>query len=111
MSEAPPPAASAADARDEDGPPDPVLRLARRVVGTPIARDGAGSVEVGIRLQKAFLSLASIDKGEIRDQARRHSGMALDRAARALTLPEDLARVRRYARMLAPENGSTFMAP
>lgn len=78
---------------------------------TSIARDGAGSVEVGIRLQKAFLSLASIDKGEIRDQARRHSGMALDRAARALTLPEDLARVRRYARMLAPENGSTFMAP
>jgi uncharacterized spore protein YtfJ len=32
----------------EDGPPDPVLRLARRVVGAPIERDGAVLVPVAV---------------------------------------------------------------
>lgn len=34
--------------RDDDGPPDPVLRLARRVIGAPIARQGAVLVPVAV---------------------------------------------------------------
>lgn len=48
MSEATPPGPPADEDRDEDGPPDPVLRLARRVVGAPIARDGAVVVPVAV---------------------------------------------------------------
>ncbi len=33
---------------EDDGPPDPVLRLARRVVGHPIARQGAVLVPVAV---------------------------------------------------------------
>jgi hypothetical protein len=32
----------------DDGPPDPILRLARRVIGTPIARQGAVVVPVAV---------------------------------------------------------------
>ncbi len=32
----------------DDGPPDPVLRLARRVVGAPIERDGVVVVPVAV---------------------------------------------------------------
>ena len=62
-----------------------------------IARDGAGSVEVGIRLQKAFDALSTIDYPGIKDEARRHSRLALDRAKNALSLPEDFSRVERFA--------------
>lgn len=55
----------------------------------PIARDGAGTVEVQIRLQKALASLASLGNDEIETAAVRHSRMALKRAKHALTLTED----------------------
>lgn len=64
---------------------------------TPIARDGAGSVEVGIRLQKAFGSLSTIELPGIKDEARRHSRLALDRAKNAIFLSEDFSRVERIA--------------
>lgn len=55
-----------------------------------IARDGAGSVEVGVRLQKAFRALTLADHSEMRDAARKHSGLAMGRAELALDFPEDL---------------------
>ena len=63
---------------------------------TPIARDGAALVEVGIRLQKAFAALAAMDP-MFADAARRHAGLALTRAESALTLADDKKRVRAAA--------------
>lgn len=67
---------------------------------TAIARDGAGAVEVGIRLQKAFLSLSTLDFPGFPEQARRHSIVALERAKDGLSLPDDFSRVERIARLL-----------
>jgi uncharacterized membrane protein len=64
---------------------------------TAIARDGAGTVEVAVRLQEAFLSLASVGDAELAAAAQHHSRLALSRAESALTLPDDLARVRKLA--------------
>ena len=58
-------------------------------VFTPIARDGAGSVEVGIRLQKALTSLSRLAYEPYRENAARHSALALKRADAALALQED----------------------
>lgn len=55
-----------------------------------IARDGAGSVEVGVRLQKAFRALTLAAHPEMRDAAKKHSGLAMRRAELALDFPEDL---------------------
>ncbi|MEX2618014.1 MAG: DUF2254 domain-containing protein [Alphaproteobacteria bacterium] len=59
-----------------------------------IARDGAGMVEVGVRLQKAFLSLVSIDDAQMKGAARHHAGQALARAERAMTHSTDIERIR-----------------
>ncbi|MBR9865363.1 MAG: DUF2254 domain-containing protein [Rhodobacteraceae bacterium] len=64
---------------------------------TPIARDGAGTVEVGIRLQKAFLSISSLDYPGMNVEARRHSKLALERAKHKLPIQEDLERVEQIA--------------
>ncbi len=60
---------------------------------TAIARDGAGSIEVAIRLQKAFKALAMIDNDAMRTAAKHHSRLALARAEKILKLPEDLDRL------------------
>ena len=65
---------------------------------TAIARDGAGMVEVSVRLQKSLHALASIGDAEMRDAAIDHARLALKRAQRALDLPEDLAVVRDAAK-------------
>lgn len=64
---------------------------------TTIARDGAGMLEVAVKLQKAFISLATLPHPDMRDATRRHSALAVARAEIALTLPQDLVRVRRLA--------------
>ncbi|MCO5104079.1 MAG: DUF2254 domain-containing protein [Burkholderiaceae bacterium] len=64
---------------------------------TPIARDGAACVEVGVRLQKAFFALGLCGDDALRDAALRHARLALARAEQALTLPEDLNTVRDFA--------------
>ncbi len=64
---------------------------------TVIARDGAGQVEVSIRLQKALATLASIGDAKMRDAANHHRSLALERSRMALNLPDDLAAVRRAA--------------
>lgn len=64
---------------------------------TAIARDGAGTVEVAIRLQKAFESLASMGDEQMRDIAVYHSRLALARSEKAMELSEDLELVRKQA--------------
>lgn len=74
----------------------PALRLADLFddAFTAIARDGAGSVEVQVRLQKALASLAATGDKGMQEQALRHARLALERAERALVLPHDLEQVR-----------------
>ena len=64
---------------------------------TSIARDGAGTIEVVTRLQKAFESLASIGDATMREAATHHARQALARAEKALTLPEDVEVARKLA--------------
>lgn len=64
---------------------------------TVIARDGAGQVEVAVRLQKALATLAASGNGMMRDAANHHRKLALARCRLALDLPEDLAVVARAA--------------
>lgn len=65
---------------------------------TAIARGGAGSVEVVLRLVKVFQTLASMGDAEMREAALHHLRLAVARAEIALTLPEDLERVRDAAK-------------
>lgn len=64
---------------------------------TAISRDGAGMIEVGVRLQKAFIALSQMTDGELRDEARRHSAMALARGEAALGLESEREELRRLA--------------
>ncbi len=64
---------------------------------TAIARDGAGAIEVVVRLQKALGSLSSLDDPEMRAAAFAHSRLALARAEEALKLPHDVALARDVA--------------
>jgi uncharacterized membrane protein len=68
---------------------------------TPIARDGAGLIEVVLRLQKAFLTLSRYDDDRYRLNARRHSQESLLRSEAALTLEADKTRVRWIAEAVA----------
>ncbi|MCK9505421.1 MAG: DUF2254 domain-containing protein [Porticoccaceae bacterium] len=77
---------------------------------TAIARDGAGAVEVSMRLQKALGTLASIGNPEMRDAAMAHGRLALKRACKALETDEDLAVVREAARY-AESNASPEIGP
>jgi len=71
----------------------------------PIARDGAGLVEVGIRLQKALRTLSRFDNGRFLENAIRHSSEALSRAEAALSIEPDRALVRALAREVAAGKG------
>ena len=64
---------------------------------TGIARDGAGMVEVVVRLLKALESLAAAGDATMRDHALRHARLALVRAEHVLKVPEDLAAAREAA--------------
>jgi uncharacterized membrane protein len=64
---------------------------------TPLARDGASVVEVGIRLQRAFLALARLDPVKLGPVAARHAREAIERSAGHL-MPLDHARVVAVAR-------------
>jgi uncharacterized membrane protein len=58
-----------------------------------IARDSAGTVEVALRLQRLLGDLGQCGP-EFLAAARRHAGLALARAERALDFPADLDQVR-----------------
>lgn len=61
---------------------------------TAIARDGAATVEVMIKLQKALHALTTLDDPAVREAARAHARLALARAEEAMTLKHDLETVR-----------------
>lgn len=65
-------------------------------VFTPIARDGAGIIEVSLRLQKA-LRILSLFGEPYASAAARHSRLALERSEQAMTLQDDLRRVRQVS--------------
>ncbi len=69
---------------------------------TAISRDGSGSVEVMIRLQKALKSLAATGDKAMNHAAVFHSNKALSCAQKALVLPDDLAGVRKIAEEFHP---------
>lgn len=60
---------------------------------TAIARDGAGVVEVAVRLQKAFSALAASSNADLREAADYHSRLAFKRSQIALNISEDLQAV------------------
>jgi uncharacterized membrane protein len=65
---------------------------------TGIARDGADTVEVVVRLLKALESLAASEDAAMRDNALRHARLVLVRAENALQIPDDLRVVREVAK-------------
>lgn len=67
-------------------------------VFTAIARDGAGMVEVSVRLEKALQSIASFGDEKMREASKYHGRLALRRAEIALSMAEELTIVRDAAR-------------
>jgi uncharacterized membrane protein len=63
----------------------------------PVARDGAGLVEVQIRLQKVLRSLAASDDRQVSAAAKRHSRLALARAEKALAMEHEINVLRALA--------------
>jgi uncharacterized membrane protein len=66
-------------------------------VFAPIARDGAGMVEIQLRLQKAFLALLDTDQAAFSAAVVRHSATALVRADADLKLESEKQIVRTAA--------------
>lgn len=90
---------------ETDGMPDPPAYGRVQVPGidvgdmfddafTAIARDGAGIVEVQVRLQKALRTLASLGDAQLRTHAERHASCALARAEAAMGAGPDIQAVR-----------------
>ena len=63
-----------------------------------LARDGAGLVEVSIRLQKAFQAISGFGDNDLRDASIEHSQRALARNELSMALPQDIEAVRNVAR-------------
>ncbi|MQB21448.1 DUF2254 domain-containing protein [Agrobacterium tumefaciens] len=68
----------------------------------PLARDGAAILEVGIRLQKAFITLSGFRHHEFKRIALQHSRSAIKRAEATSMIEEDLDKLRRIASLLGP---------
>ena len=64
---------------------------------TAIARDGAGAIEVSVRLQKALNTLSAIGDTKMNEAALYHARLALKRARIALDVEEDIAIVEKAA--------------
>lgn len=56
----------------------------------PIARDGAGNLQVHIWLQKAFAALSKMDYKDANKIAKAHSDQAFKRAEQGMTLKDDV---------------------
>ncbi|MBO9881579.1 DUF2254 domain-containing protein [Xanthomonas sp. D-109] len=68
----------------------------------PIARDAAGMLEVGIRLQKAFAAIAQSGHPPMREAALAHARLALQRAVDTMPFAPDREKLRAVA---LAENG------
>jgi uncharacterized membrane protein len=64
-----------------------------------LARDGSGTIEVVLRLQKAFISLNSISNNALKQAASTHAFIAYQYAKNALTLPEEHALLEKHAQI------------
>ncbi len=73
---------------------------------TPIARDGAGMIEIGMRLQKALASLGRLGDARLKAAADRHARLALARADTALTLDGDRLSLEQLAARLKRSDGA-----
>ncbi|MGV8952590.1 MAG: DUF2254 domain-containing protein [Cypionkella sp.] len=60
----------------------------------PIARDGAGLIEVQIRLQKTLLALVQIDPATFATSAKSQSSRALHLAQAVIVLPADIEQLK-----------------
>lgn len=58
---------------------------------TPMIRDGAGTIEVMIRMQKTFFSLANMGNADMAETARHFAIRARERATKAIDCDYDLA--------------------
>lgn len=65
-----------------------------------IARDGAATVEVAIRLQKAYLALSNLADSTLKDASIENSQLAMRYAEKSLVLEEEADKVRSVARKL-----------
>jgi uncharacterized membrane protein len=63
-----------------------------------ISRDGAGTIEVAIRLQKALNTLASLGDVDVEVASRSHAHLAFRYAEQSLTLPEEIEGLQRVYR-------------
>ncbi|MEX0976538.1 MAG: DUF2254 domain-containing protein [Woeseia sp.] len=63
----------------------------------PIARDGADSIEVVVRMLKALHSLSAVGHAEMRELALQHARLALARAEIGLVLQQDREVARKVA--------------
>jgi uncharacterized membrane protein len=70
---------------------------------TGVARDGASTVELGIRLQKALAAIATAGGEAALAEARRHSALALEWAGKATAIGADRDRLRDAAGPLRAE--------
>lgn len=60
-----------------------------------LARDGAGMIEVALRVQRVLGELCRCGDAQLALVAQRHAALAMARAERAMDFPPDLARLRR----------------
>jgi uncharacterized membrane protein len=100
-----------------DSPPCPSVHVPRlqaedlfEDLFAPIARDGAGVVEVGVRLQKCLAMLACGARPEVVEAARRVSLRALAQADAALALEADRARLHALAAELSAQRSASSAA-
>jgi uncharacterized membrane protein len=70
-----------------------------------MARDGAGLIEVQLRIQKSLLALSRMGDDAFQTAALSQSRMAFDRAESVMTLEADKARLRE---MIQSQNGSSL---
>lgn len=68
-----------------------------------IARDGAGTIEVGLRLQKAFRGLAALDHEGIKAASADHAKMAVRYAEKALALQEEVGQIKAIQQSILAE--------
>jgi len=70
-----------------------------------IGRDGASTLEVGLRIQKGLSLISALPKSGIREAARAQATLALHHGEKALRLAQDVARLRKAAGwVLHPEH-------
>ncbi|MCZ4409026.1 DUF2254 domain-containing protein [Cryomorphaceae bacterium 1068] len=70
-----------------------------------VARDGAGNIEVMLKMQKAFHSLHLMKNRIIREASLKHSKGAFSRAEQSMASPEDIELLRKSA-LFSENSGS-----